>query len=142
MTMFIYAFVAVTVAIIASYFTFFENTKFKWGCIGKKDNDRVCFFALGQIAKGVIAIGQISIGVVTIGQLAVGLFCAIGQGAFSIFYVPLGNIMVGAYVGYGHIAFAAYRAVKTNVGFQPLRAVLYKEPIMKFKKFSCKCKAK
>ena len=85
MTMFIYAFVAVTVAIIASYFTFFENTKFKWGCIGKKDNDRVCFFALGQIAKGVIAIGQISIGVVTIGQLAVGLFCAIGQGrlAFS-----------------------------------------------------------
>ena len=134
----IYAFVAVTVAIVASYYTFFENTKFKWGCMGKKDNDRICFFALGQIAKGVIAIGQMAIGVVTIGQLAVGLFFAIGQGAFSIFYVPFGNIMVGAYVGYGQIAFAAYRVFRTNIGFQPLRAVLYKEPIMKYEK--CRCK--
>jgi hypothetical protein len=55
------------------------------------DPDQPGFFAVGQVAVGVIALGQSALGVIAIGQLARGVLC-VGQGAVGIVAVGQGAI--------------------------------------------------
>jgi hypothetical protein len=55
------------------------------------DPDQPGFFAVGQVAVGVIAIGQLSLGVIAVGQLARGILC-IGQGAIGVVAVGQGAV--------------------------------------------------
>jgi hypothetical protein len=53
--------------------------------------DQPGFFAVGQVAVGVIALGQSALGVIAIGQLARGVLC-IGQGAIGVVAVGQGAV--------------------------------------------------
>jgi hypothetical protein len=70
------------------------------------DPDQPGFFAIGQVAVGVIAVGQLALGVIAIGQLARGVIC-IGQGAVGV--IAIGQGAVGLWYGTGILALAGQR---------------------------------
>lgn len=70
------------------------------------DPEHPGFFAVGQMAVGVIALGQLALGVVAIGQVSRGIFC-LGQGAVGVFAVGQGS--VGLFHATGMLGLAGQR---------------------------------